>query len=203
MGYKNADDKRKYHREYMRERREWLKSLHLCSECGKQDAYTLNGRRTCFECCEKHRLECRKNYNPDKKKEHGKIVRQECTRKDLCPRCQKRPVSPGRKQCTHCLAYGRRYWKEKYVDGTIARSQRGKYGLCYICGNELDNQARTDGSPSKLCSLCYSRMPKPPKTRVLYVPFSHSENALENWHKVLKKREELLDSGVYDYIPIK
>lgn len=55
MGYKHAEDRRKYHREYMAERRSWFISHRMCSECGKQDAYTLNGRRRCFECSEKRR----------------------------------------------------------------------------------------------------------------------------------------------------
>lgn len=55
MGYKNIEDRRAYHREYMKERRAWLRSHHMCTECGKQDARTLIGKMRCFDCLEKHR----------------------------------------------------------------------------------------------------------------------------------------------------
>lgn len=55
MGYKNIEDRRKYHKEYMRDYRKWLKEHHFCVSCKKQDAYTLNGRIQCFECNEKRR----------------------------------------------------------------------------------------------------------------------------------------------------
>ena len=35
--------RRKYIREYMRQRRSRLRSLHRCSECGKEDKYTKMG----------------------------------------------------------------------------------------------------------------------------------------------------------------
>ena len=55
MSYKRIEDRRAYHRRYMRERRAWLKSHHCCTECGKQDAYTLVGKSACFECNERRR----------------------------------------------------------------------------------------------------------------------------------------------------
>ena len=50
MPYKHIEDQRAYHRQYMRDRREWFKNHRLCSECGEEDAYTMNGRPRCFEC---------------------------------------------------------------------------------------------------------------------------------------------------------
>jgi len=49
MGYKHIEDRRAYHRQYMKERREFFRQHHLCTECGKEDAYTMNGHPRCFE----------------------------------------------------------------------------------------------------------------------------------------------------------
>lgn len=53
MAYKNIEDRRAYHREYMRERRQWFTEHHLCTECGRQDALTMMGHRICSDCYEK------------------------------------------------------------------------------------------------------------------------------------------------------
>lgn len=49
MAYKHIEDRRAYHREYMRQRRAMHRAYHLCTECKKQDAYTLAGHPRCFE----------------------------------------------------------------------------------------------------------------------------------------------------------
>ena len=55
MSYKRIEDRRAYHRAYMRDRRAWLKKHCFCADCKKQDAYTLSGHYRCFECLEKRR----------------------------------------------------------------------------------------------------------------------------------------------------
>ena len=50
MAYKNIEDRRAYHRKYMKEYRDLLKKQHLCQNCKKQDAYTLMGKIYCYEC---------------------------------------------------------------------------------------------------------------------------------------------------------
>ena len=49
MAYKNIEDKRTYHRQYMKDRRAFFRQHHLCTECGKEDAYTMNGHPRCFD----------------------------------------------------------------------------------------------------------------------------------------------------------
>lgn len=49
MAYKNIEDRRTYHRQYMKERRDLYRKLHLCTECGKKDAYTMVGHPRCFD----------------------------------------------------------------------------------------------------------------------------------------------------------
>lgn len=177
MGYKNIEDKRAYHREYMKERRQWLKDHHMCTECGNQDAYTLNGRLRCYDCNEKHNKSNVKNVT-EERKERIKQYREQRHVEEFCVRCGKRGFD-------------------------IPRSERQSYGLCYRCGSPLDGQLKTDGEKSKLCSECYNKAPKPPKIRIVYAPTRLTQKSLATWQEVLKKREELLASGTYDYIPIK
>ena len=66
MAYKNIEDKRAYNREYDQKRRIWFKIHKCCTECGKQDAFTLMGRRRCYECKEKQKI-YNQNYRKSKK----------------------------------------------------------------------------------------------------------------------------------------
>lgn len=201
MAYKNIEDRRSYNRQYIKERREWLKSHYFCTECGKQDAYTLNGRYYCYECNEKHNIYNKTNYNAEKAKEYSKLRIIKCQNNGICTKCKKREAVSGRKQCSVCLAKDRQRWHNNNDSG-IPRHLRNSYGLCYKCGEKLDGQHNTDGSESKLCSSCYNNTHKPPKTRILFTPFCFTENSMKTWEKCLEKREELLANGTYDYIPI-
>lgn len=102
MAYKNAEDRRAYHRKYMQERREWYKSHRMCAECGKQDAYTLGGRYLCYECNSKHRI--REGYeptidhlkfssHPKNRKDYSKIPRNQFKERGLCYLCGKPALS--------------------------------------------------------------------------------------------------------------
>lgn len=111
MAYKNPDDRRVYHRQYMRDRREILKKYHMCADCGKQDAYTLNGRYRCFECNEKHR------------KSETDLIK-----------------------------------IEKERETPLPRNQRFEYGLCYMCGKQIENyDLKWNVNRPRLCLKCYER----------------------------------------------
>ena len=43
MGWKYPEDRRAYHRAYMRDRRAWIKEHHMCTECKEVDALTMAG----------------------------------------------------------------------------------------------------------------------------------------------------------------
>lgn len=112
MGWKYAEDRQAYHRGYMREYRQWRKAHKCCADCGKQDAYTLNGRYRCFECAEKRR-KTPIEYIPE----------------------------------------------EKQTVPSIPRHERGKYGMCYLCGDPLDGgETAWRGTPRKLCGKCYAKV---------------------------------------------
>lgn len=201
MGYKNIEDKRDYHRNYIKERRQWFKDHRMCTECGKQDAYTLNGRARCFECNEKHNQSCIKN-NSENKKQYNKKYQEQKRENGFCVRCGKHKAESNKLHCSVCLAQNRIRLKEQR-SSDIPRSERRNYNLCYRCGNPLDGQLKSNGEKSKLCSECYNKAPKPPKIRIIYTPLFINQKSLDTWQEVLKKREELLANGTYDYIPIK
>lgn len=202
MGYKNIEDRRAYHREYMKEHRRWMKEHYMCTECGKQDAYTLNGRARCYECNEKHNKINTKYNNSEEKKKCNKQYYEQKRENGYCVRCGKRMVESNKSHCSICLTQNRIRLKEQRCSD-ISRSERFNYNLCYRCGKPLDGQLKSNGEKSKLCSECYSKAPKPPKTRIIYTPFFINQKSLDVWQEVLKKREELLANGTYDYIPIK
>ena len=107
MAFKNVEDRRAYLKKYMRERRKWLKDHKCCTQCKKQDAYTLNGRSLCYECNKKYRV--RHGYPPEvdsmyfskKKKDfrdYNTIPREQFIERGMCYMCGK-PVKEGYKVC--------------------------------------------------------------------------------------------------------
>lgn len=91
MGYKNAEDRRAYQRQYMRERRQWLHAHHLCADCKKEDAYTMVGHWYCAECAEKKRKSYRDPIPPAPKE--SEIPKSEWVAYGLCQKCGKHPIA--------------------------------------------------------------------------------------------------------------
>lgn len=108
MGYKNIEDKRAYHRQYMRERREFFRQHHLCTECGKEDAYTMNGHPRCFE---------HTHYRHKSPMEYIKP--------------EKEPSYPKRRQDGYCHICG-----NPYMDG-LTKWGGNPIKLCERCYNNL------------------------------------------------------------------
>lgn len=143
--------------QYRRDTYHWRKAHKMCGRCGKQDAYTLNGRSKCCECCEKENQNRRKNYDPEK--EHEKKQRQYAKRETegKCVRCGRVKSDNGRKICNKCIAEKHQYNQERSKD---IRVYRHDLNLCWFCGSQLDGQKKFDGTQSRICSRCYeSRLP--------------------------------------------
>lgn len=79
-------NRKEYQREYKREQRIWRKKHHFCTECGKKDAYTIGGRRLCFECAEKNRKHAIQ-YIKEEKKFDERIKRADRRKNGLCYIC--------------------------------------------------------------------------------------------------------------------
>ena len=106
MAYANIEDRRAYHREYMRERREWFAAHLVCTECGKEDAYTMVGKRHCAECLEKrrgHPLEINPNMGSKKRtwQKHS-APKNEYYENGLCAICGQHPYIEGHRTCQGC-----------------------------------------------------------------------------------------------------
>lgn len=82
------------------------KRLHLCRECGRQDAYTLAGHSKCADCVEHNTALCRqkRGYHPAwlrEKKPHPDVNRPRGGN-GICWQCNKRPKLDGKNLCPSC-----------------------------------------------------------------------------------------------------
>ena len=109
-----------YHRQYYldhkqkivrdtKERRELLIKCHMCRECGKQDAYTLNGHTKCADCVERdtERRREQRGYQPAwaREKKPEKTINYPRGANGICWTCNKKPRLEGKKLCAEC--YGK------------------------------------------------------------------------------------------------
>ena len=129
------------------EYRQLLKKAHLCRDCKKQDAYTLNGRTYCFECAEKMRIKkAEARSDPEKREkmlEQKRAQVQRYREQHKCTKCG-RKVKAG-VMCGICRAKSRR---------AVKRSQNSPeriYGvICWQCNKN------TVWGGFKLCAKCYA-----------------------------------------------
>lgn len=171
---KNRSERHKaYAREYQRALRQSWREKGYCTRCGKRDAYTLSGRRCCFECAEKSReryrtrTEAQKETASQKRAETSKTQRDSRAASGLCPGCGKVP-QPGYKWCAHCRGLirkrGRKVYNKKHpnrpFDGKIPRMEWPLYGACCVCAKPLDGTLTVSGTPSKMCASCYENSVK-------------------------------------------
>ena len=174
MAYKNIEDKRTYHRKYMKERRDWFKSYHFCTECGKQDAYTIGGRRLCFDCNEKFKSRKPTEEVYQRKREKSKERYEKRKSEGLCTNCGK-PARKGFTKCLRCSIKDRERRRDKTI---IPRSERREYGLCARCEKKLNGQKNTDGGDSRLCKACYGKTggseQKIPRKPFMSAPFAET-----------------------------
>lgn len=144
-GYCSCKKCRDKQREDQRKRREWLKQMRYCPQCGKEKLY--GDEKICLECGVK---KYESNLKSKKKidNEYYKKRREEQKKKGICTRCNKRKSETGKTMCGICLARHRKESEERRGN-KIPRYERASYGLCYICGEEIP-----DG---KLCEKCKTR----------------------------------------------
>ena len=122
----------------------------LCHRCGKVKVF--EGEKNCPDCLEyfKRRNEERGEYI----RTHKRIEYRNRKSKGLCVRCGVE-IGVGNTRCSRCtkrINHDAKMRSLKKIEGTgrIDRAERLAFGLCYICGRELDLEGK------KLCSKCYS-----------------------------------------------
>lgn len=146
-----TDEQRKRKNECARENARWKKERQLCTRCGKQDAYTLNGRSYCYECCEYDKNRKRKRYevvandiNMKQREEYHKNIES-----GICPLCKKKKADMGCIICTACRAKRARKQSERQHErGVTPRYLFDGVDRCAICGKEEVVKGH------KVCSRC-------------------------------------------------
>lgn len=124
------------------EKRAALIEMRICTECGSEKVF--GKEKICPECAaKKYAYNTRhRKYDP----EYHKNLKAKRRAEGLCTTCGKKKAIIGKAQCSSCTAKGRiRAARDRA--GTIERSDRPSYGLCYTCGDRVEPGKR-------LCSKC-------------------------------------------------
>lgn len=148
--------------EYNKRERENRKREHLCIQCGKQDAYTLNGRSRCAVCAENAR-------NSDKRR--NKTKRNDAHRKRMerwiaegkCSRCGREKI-PGYSLCKRCIISMNAKKRAKKIEDGM-NWPRGSNGICWTCNKNKVIPGR------KLCEECYRKT-------------LDAQKKADEWHKI-------------------
>lgn len=148
--------------EYYKRIREIAKAEHRCIQCGKQDAYTLNGRARCSVCADKGKVADRKRYQTHNGSEAQKKVRENRASKGLCVRCG-RIAPPGRRTCALCISHTNQNLRDKKIAEGM-NWPRGSNGICWTCNKEPVMEGK------KICQSCYEKTMK-------------SQQMATEWHK--------------------
>lgn len=123
----------------------------------------------------------------------------------LCSECGNEDVSTmiGYKQCIKCreLRSGHKIDYDKFMlsdeelkcqEPKIKRNERFLYGLCYICGENIEyKESKWGGEIIKLCKQCYQRNCQIAEKRIkkILAPSCNTKNAWDNYRKLKAKSE--------------
>lgn len=169
------------------EYRQKLKKYHICRECKKQDAYTLNGRTYCADCAEKIAERKRKERAKDgglKNKIACKKWKEKNESEHRCKKCGRALAdSYTYKTCEYCRAKQReRLRKRRIENGILPWDMRCNSDVCFQCGK------KTPISGKRLCKECYES-----KLKVCMPQFEKmaekGRDILRNQNKLFQKRE--------------
>lgn len=126
--------------------REYARKIGKCTVCHQE--YTIPGKCVCERCNEKMDGNRKKNYDADKVHKRDVARIEDCRSKGICIGCKKRPVQKGFAYCSTCRIKRKTRIEANKCD--IERSERYKYGLCYVCGEPIDTAGRS-------CQKCKDR----------------------------------------------
>lgn len=137
--------------EQSKKRRDTLKHLKRCVICGKTDAYTLNGRACCAECCEKQK-KYNQNINKEKAQQRKKKLYEERKLNHLCVHCGKAlPDDYKYTNCEKCRAkLIQACERNNRKNGVFPRDT----SLCHHC------QKKPPLKYKKVCADCYEKLCK-------------------------------------------
>lgn len=139
---------REYEASYKRLLYDERKHNGVCVSCGAVDAFTLNGRAECAECCEKRRK--RRNYQ--KKADQQREIYKARKAAGICVSCKKKAI-PGMVYCEqHRIRHNQKARELKAYNRGETNWPRGDNGYCYVCNKRptMDNL--------KVCDTCYKKL---------------------------------------------
>ena len=124
----------------------------VCTNCGKEDAFTMAGRSRCFECNKKKLSKQRFKRNNDYvvKEDNIKYCRArywKLKEAGICTRCGKRKTKYGRSRCELCLGKDRMSYERNKPAGVGYFDET----MCRRC----KKNPPIDGK--KLCENCYNK----------------------------------------------
>ena len=110
------------------DRANYMKAVHRCIRCGKQDAYTLAGKQRCYECVEKEKQRCKEynKRNSEKNKQRAKERYYRLKSQGLCVVCAKRKAQSGRTLCLRCAIKSNEYVRNYNLRKESGVSDDGK-----------------------------------------------------------------------------
>lgn len=150
-----TDERRAQLNEYQRENRKYRKLLQRCIICGKRDAYTLGGRSSCYECCEKAHGQKLSAEALENRHLYQKRLYDERRAQGICVSCGKK-AEKGKSRCAICLAKDRRsVLKRDREKGALPSYLRNGIDYCASCTKPLTDENRVHGK--KLCKTCYDK----------------------------------------------
>lgn len=129
-------------------RYEYFKMQQRCVDCGKRDAYTLNGRAVCANCYDKNKAWYHRNRESVNRTTNERYHRKkaEYAASGLCSRCGQRPAEEGYKMCRKCQEYSHmRYMASRRHKGTLLNT-----GGCTRCHKAEPIEGK------RLCAECYA-----------------------------------------------
>lgn len=135
-----------------KERQSYWQSRHRCGKCGKEDAYTMAGRKRCAECCERERAW--RAANKEKVREIRKRHNEKYKQEGRCMSCGAALDGSAVDYCGKCWSHILRHRlnrKDARRGESTKNYPRGENGICYTCNKRPAREG------SKLCEECYQK----------------------------------------------
>lgn len=183
----------KYERQY--ERYDYLKRLHICVNCGNEDAEPKS--IYCLECREKN-YKRNKEYrarNIERLKEgqrkYFKSLYYKRKESGICTKCGKRKVCTNSTTlCIDCYVKKRRK-KDKRWNNEIPRAERVGFGLCYICAEPREVHNTLCNKCFQRCSTVMKKTNASPTERMKKARKEYSDYMFKFKESLFKKRSRL------------
>ena len=133
-------------------KREWAKmrkDAHLCIDCGRKDARTINGKCQCKQCAKKRADMSKEKWDAAHEKELREARKARWVAAGLCSNCGHPKEEPDKALCINCKVRAKmRKERHKINTGWMPRGANGK---CFQCNRAPAMEGK------RLCPACYEK----------------------------------------------